>query len=207
MGWRASQDRSISWVVLSPPPSITIITCFAEPVIPVTFNWLSGRGPNLLNWHEIVSFPRCNLFTLWEYPDGAPEYVRINIESWRRHAHGRCLTLRILAIVDVRKHRNDSLAQNPMCVRILSNTCGAVCFSSLLFGVETIDIALVHSSSSQVQSPYFWMSKTYESIFQTFLRHHIFLCLLQCLALFSLFFMLEEYFKIPYQAAKSDVVP
>ena len=34
---------------------------------------------------------RCNLFTLWEYPNGAPEYVRVNIESWRRHAHGRCL--------------------------------------------------------------------------------------------------------------------
>ncbi|CAK9055718.1 unnamed protein product [Durusdinium trenchii] len=32
----------------------------------------------------------CNLFTLWEYPHGAPEYVRLNIESWRRHSHGRC---------------------------------------------------------------------------------------------------------------------
>eukprot|EP00439_Symbiodinium_sp_Y106_P035656 s1529_g4.t1 len=32
----------------------------------------------------------CHLFTLWEYPNGAPTYVRLNIESWRRHSHGRC---------------------------------------------------------------------------------------------------------------------
>ncbi|CAE7945221.1 unnamed protein product, partial [Symbiodinium necroappetens] len=34
--------------------------------------------------------PECHLFTLWEYPSGAPTYVRLNIESWRRHSHGRC---------------------------------------------------------------------------------------------------------------------
>ena len=73
---------------------------------------------------------------------------------------------------------------------ILVVQCGSRCFLSRT--AEPIDIHCLgaqHSSahSPQVQSPYFWMSKTYESIFQTFLRHHILLCLLQCLALFSLF--------------------
>ncbi|CAE7556222.1 unnamed protein product [Symbiodinium natans] len=37
-----------------------------------------------------ASDSECHLFTLWEYPKGAPTYVRLNIESWRRHSHGRC---------------------------------------------------------------------------------------------------------------------
>ena len=40
--------------------------------------------------HVFDGSERCKLFTLWEYPNGAPEYVRINVESWRRHSHGRC---------------------------------------------------------------------------------------------------------------------
>lgn len=44
-----------------------------------------AKGPTLK-----AQQAECNLFTLWEYPNGAPEYVRVNIESWRRHAHGRC---------------------------------------------------------------------------------------------------------------------
>mmetsp|Transcript_3793 Transcript_3793/g.11118 ORF Transcript_3793/g.11118 Transcript_3793/m.11118 type:complete len:518 (+) Transcript_3793:33-1586(+) len=33
---------------------------------------------------------RCNIFTFWDYPDGAPLFARLNLESWRRHSHQLC---------------------------------------------------------------------------------------------------------------------
>ncbi|CAJ1446664.1 unnamed protein product, partial [Effrenium voratum] len=49
----------------------------------------------------------CNMFTLWEYPNGAPEYVRLNVESWRRHSHGRCGEPIFLSDANIRKYIPD----------------------------------------------------------------------------------------------------
>lgn len=37
-----------------------------------------------------ISDQRCNIFAFWNYPHGPPPFVKLILETWRRHTHGLC---------------------------------------------------------------------------------------------------------------------